>query len=135
MKLLTFYNVLLIAVTAFLILFLIRNIIIAVDTIQNVKLIKRQEEAYKTEYFRYTMYLHDLMELDCPSEHLNVKGIYTEPFTNNKELRWSFICFGNAIRDLNEVYGKPNDQMVEEMLAEIRQIACSKNERFFTMMQ
>lgn len=90
--------------------------------------IKDYGKAIKSEYKKYKDYLlnNKTLCLDKP-RHLKLP-FYSDSFTNNSELRRTFMQVGYTFRELNALEEKKPDIEIEKIFSEVRQAAYSNNE-------
>lgn len=92
--------------------------------------IAEYEKNFKDEYQKYKPYLFDELELQLTHPQKLKIAVYSDTFTNNSELRHSFMQVAYTLRYLNDMEGTEIDPEIEAMFLEIRKVAYSNNENF-----
>lgn len=91
--------------------------------------IPQYEKEIKSEFEKYKRFIlnEDYLELSEPAKlHIN---IFSDEFTNNTELRRSFMQVAKTLRVINSLENRNNDPEVETIFSQIREIVCSKGEK------
>lgn len=118
--------------TIMLIGFLVLGAISAIFSIINCltceSSVKNYEKDFKAEYEKYKPYLLDESELNLQQPTQLKIQIYSATFTNNSELRRSFMQVAQTLRTLNNMAKKVIDPEIESIFRRIRQVAYSNDE-------
>lgn len=116
----------------FLVLGAISAILSIIDCLTSEASVKTCEKDFKAEYEKYKSYLLDESELHLQQPKRLKIQIYSATFTNNSELRHSFIQVAQTLRTLNNIAEKVIDPEIETIFRKIRQVAYSNDEEIRT---
>lgn len=112
----------------FLVLGAISAILSIIDCLTGESTVKKHEEDFKAEYEKYKPYLLDESELNLQQPTRLKMRINSVTFTNNSELRRSFMQVAQTLRTLNNMAEKVIDPEIETIFKRIRQVAYANGE-------
>ena len=116
----------------FLVLGAISAILSIIACLTSEASVKTCEKDFKAEYEKYKPYLLDESELHLQQPKRLKIQIYSATFTNNSELRRSFMQVAQTLRTLNNIAEKVIDPEIETIFRKIRQVAYSNDEEIRT---